>query len=182
MVKTAPCRLRNRRKIQPKKTLRGRDKMDKPARYGVPVSWARVHRGRAAAQRVVGVDRKLDGLTAVRREITLTLAKWQVTAAGSDAQPIPMLASAKPLIEVSVTATVAFCPVCSHGDAGGTDGEIEAGRRAGDRGRLRCGRTVDRGPRYIPRRWCRSRQPDSGMRVATPLEFRVVDPIASFHR
>jgi len=41
---------------------------------------------------------------------TLIGAKWQVTPAGSEAQPSPMV-SVNPLLEVIVTVTVAFCEV-----------------------------------------------------------------------
>ena len=45
--------------------------------------------------------------------------KWQVTPTGSDPQPSPMV-SAKPLLEASVTVTVAFCEVCMVTVAGVT--------------------------------------------------------------
>jgi negative regulator of sigma E activity len=43
---------------------------------------------------------------------TLGEEKWQLTPAGSDAQPSPMV-SVKPLIEVRFTLTVALCVVAT---------------------------------------------------------------------
>src|ERR1035438_7169015 len=100
--------LQNRQNIQPKQRLKGRNR---PAREAP----------RFAACAFIAVVPPLRGLLVSMVNWTvcapfaarpaLMLEKWQLTAAGSDAQPIPMLASANPPTELSVTATVAFCPV-----------------------------------------------------------------------
>src|SRR5450756_2144604 len=59
--------------------------------------------------------------------VALGWEKWQVTAAGSDPQPSPMV-SAKPLIEVRFTEIVVFCLVFSVTEVGDVVSEKLDGR------------------------------------------------------
>ena len=116
MMKAARCCLRRRQNSQPKNRLKGNKR---PARY---VLWLPVWAFMAEVPPDSGLLVSMVNCTvvmALAERAALSLEKWQVTPGGRDAHPRPM-ESEKPMMEVSVTLTVALCFVAMVTEAGVT--------------------------------------------------------------